>query len=401
MSKIRISGAIVPSEYDIDWLAEYIEKGVITPESRFRADLDKAATDEPLEIMVNSQGGSVFAGAQMANEVKAWQVETGQPVAVTVGALAASAASTFVLEVGAPAQVHQNTRFMFHGASTEAWGGADHMHDTGDLLAKINQSITQTLTTRYKVDPDKVREWFEEGRMGWMNADELVASGIATGIIGENAARPAQLGDADALMQIAAVLKQADEDTTEEPETEKVEEAEGGESKAEPEASATDEGEEGETGGAPDEEDEEEEEQEGKDEAGEIGESEASQSAARMIFRAETAEGEARAAKAEVVRLKEEAQNYAKTIQKHEATIDRLNAALDAKQSKLDKLTDVLRDAEQRLARVAPGRSFQGEDTSGVIAWSKAMELAGSYEEARKKYPQSYQNYMKNEKDKK
>ena len=39
MSKIEIRGIIVPSDFDIGSLADYIEKGIITPESKVRAEL--------------------------------------------------------------------------------------------------------------------------------------------------------------------------------------------------------------------------------------------------------------------------------------------------------------------------------------------------------------------------
>ncbi len=370
MSRIKISGAIVPSDYDCDWMADYIEKGVITPESRFRAQLEQAAKDEPLEIHVNSQGGSVFAGAQMANDVKAWQLENSQPVSVVVGALAASAASTFALEVGAPVSVYENTRFMFHGAVNVAWGGAEHMEDQAALLAKINDSIKHRLVDGYKVDKDKVEDWFSEGRMGWMDAAELIECGIAGEVIDGKADAPAQVTDGDPLLQIAACLRATGEEN---PETKP-------ETVSEPEPETEPETPDGET------------------------------IEARLVAieqKSETLEAELQAANEAVAGLTDELKaansqttEQGKIIQKHEATIDRLNAALDAKQSKLDKITETLRDAEQRLARVAPGRLLRAEDNTGVIAWAKAVELSGSYEKARKEYPRSYEQYMKQEKSK-
>jgi len=64
--------------FDIDIYQDYIEKGVITPESKFRADIAAASTDQSLELYINSPGGSVFAGNEMINTLRDWVTETGQ-----------------------------------------------------------------------------------------------------------------------------------------------------------------------------------------------------------------------------------------------------------------------------------------------------------------------------------
>ena len=67
MSRLNLRGVIVPSEYDATWAAAYIDKGIIMPESRFRALLGEAAKSEPLTVYVNSPGGSVFSAGEMVN----------------------------------------------------------------------------------------------------------------------------------------------------------------------------------------------------------------------------------------------------------------------------------------------------------------------------------------------
>ena len=41
MTRINLRGVIVPSIYDTDWTQEYITKGIITPESAFRRELEQ------------------------------------------------------------------------------------------------------------------------------------------------------------------------------------------------------------------------------------------------------------------------------------------------------------------------------------------------------------------------
>jgi ATP-dependent Clp protease protease subunit len=186
MSKLEIRGVIVPSDYDCDWCREFIEKGLITPESTFRTALAKADRGEPLNIHVNSPGGSVFAGNEMINAVLTWKVENKQPVNVTVGAMAASMGAAFTISVADTVTAHANAKMMFHGAWGGAVGGSEAMADTSDLLDKINMDIKTILLSRYNLTPETVDEWFAEGREGWLTADDMIDAGIATEVIGSD-----------------------------------------------------------------------------------------------------------------------------------------------------------------------------------------------------------------------
>jgi len=184
MNRIEIRGVIVPSDYDYEW---YTERGIITPESSFRRALAKADTGTPLEIYVNSPGGSVFAANEMINAVREWKAEHNQTVTVIVGAWAASAAAAFVIMAGDDVRPHQNAKMMFHGAWTISIGGKKLHEDTAGLLEKINADIKTRLVSRYDLSPETVSEWFAEGREGWLTAEEMVQAGIASEIITDNA----------------------------------------------------------------------------------------------------------------------------------------------------------------------------------------------------------------------
>ena len=185
--KIDMRGVIVPSYYDSDWTQEYIDKGLMIPESTFRRNLANASKDEPLQVYVNSPGGSVFAAYEMINAVREWKAETGQKAEIIIGAMAASAASAFAVMAGSSAKAHKNAKMMFHGASTEAWGGKEALEDEAELLGKINADIQNTLLQKYDLNPETVVEWFKEGRQGWLNADEMLEAGIVSEIIADDA----------------------------------------------------------------------------------------------------------------------------------------------------------------------------------------------------------------------
>lgn len=185
MSRINLRGVIVPSEYDASWAEGYINKGIITPESRFRSMLATASKSEPLDVYVNSPGGSVFSAGEMVNAVREWKAETKQPVTVTLGALTASAASAFAIMVADKIRAHANAKMMFHGAWTVSVGGKELHQDTAELLNKINGDIKARLVSKYGMSPELVTQWFAEGREGWLSAQDLMQSKLASEIIAD------------------------------------------------------------------------------------------------------------------------------------------------------------------------------------------------------------------------
>lgn len=210
---IEIRGVIVGADYDMDYMFRYIHRGLITPESYFRRELAKAPTGEPLDVYINSPGGSVFAGYEMINALRSWQEGTGQSVNVTLGGMAASMAAYMAAYFG-PVRAHANTKIMYHGASAGVWGGSSAMRDEAKLLDDINAELQTMLVTRYALDSDRVAEWFAEGRQGWLTAREAQTAGLVYEIIDAQAAMPerAAAGVEDRSGRIAACWEILDDE---------------------------------------------------------------------------------------------------------------------------------------------------------------------------------------------
>ena len=81
--RISIRGVIVGSAYDTEWAADYIQRGIFTPESAFQRALAEAGGD-PVEIYISSQGGDVVAGGEIRNAIAEYPGEK----CVVVGAFA-------------------------------------------------------------------------------------------------------------------------------------------------------------------------------------------------------------------------------------------------------------------------------------------------------------------------
>lgn len=185
MKRIEIRGVIVPSAYDVEWLADYIAKGLFTPESRIRAAL--AAAGDDVELYINSRGGSVFSGNEMVNALKEFKA-TGKKLHITVGAMAASMAANIVALAGADkVRAHQNAKFMFHGAQGLTEGGKGAHEDSAALLAAVNADVVAALTALPKAKKSEVKGWFEEGRAGWLSAQQALDMGLIHEIIGSAA----------------------------------------------------------------------------------------------------------------------------------------------------------------------------------------------------------------------
>ena len=213
MNKIDLRGVIVSSFYDDEYFAGYIARGIICPESYFRRELAKADKGQPLQVHINSPGGSVFATYEMLNALRAWREETKQPASVTIGALAASCGAIFAVLSGVPVKAYKNAKIMFHSATCFVDGGPGAMTDTADLLGKINAEVKTALVGRYALAPDAVEAWFAEGRMGWLDAAEAKACGLVSEIVdSEDAAIDFAEADVAALgekgLAVAAVLGQ-------------------------------------------------------------------------------------------------------------------------------------------------------------------------------------------------
>lgn len=207
MSKINIRGFIAGPEYDGEWAQRFIERGLWTPSSKVRRDLEAANPNEPLTMSISSPGGSVFDGYEMANAIRDWSRETGQPVTAEVGALAASMGSYLGFFVADSVAIHRNTKAMFHGATTITWAGKEGHEDAAELLGQINEQIRQDLLSK-GVLAEKADEWLAEGRMGWLDADALMQYGMAETVLDADAP-PEEKPDAASMEQAAQLAAAA------------------------------------------------------------------------------------------------------------------------------------------------------------------------------------------------
>jgi len=165
--RIAIVGGIVSGKSFDGWFGRYTGSETVLSQIGDSGDID---------IYVNSQGGSVFAGFEIVNALNA-AVAQGRAVTFYVSALAASIASYITSGVkGAKVVMSDNAKLMFHAPWVCMCGSKDQLKDEADLLGKMEDDIVSAVEARgAKAEP----EWFAAGREKWFSAKEAVKNKLA------------------------------------------------------------------------------------------------------------------------------------------------------------------------------------------------------------------------------
>lgn len=164
-TELRIEGVIAnESWYDDE----------VSPKM-FRDELAKHSGD--ITVRINSPGGDVFAGVSMYNALK----EHNGNVTVKVEALAASAAS-FVSMAGDKIIMLPGALMMVHNSSAIAFGNAEEMSQTIEMLRKVDSSMVALYAARTGQSEEKIKELLEAET--WMTGEEAVELGFADEAVG-------------------------------------------------------------------------------------------------------------------------------------------------------------------------------------------------------------------------
>ena len=144
-------------------------------------DIANADADE-IMVQINSGGGSVFEGMAIAAFIK------GNPVNINTSilGLAASIATPIAL-AGKETSIAKGSMFMIHNASSLAFGDADDLRGTADLLETIDGQLTSiyvdAIAKNGKLINDsreetkaKVIEW--QNKETWFSAEKAVEHGF-------------------------------------------------------------------------------------------------------------------------------------------------------------------------------------------------------------------------------
>jgi len=142
---------------------------------QFRDDLKAAGDISEIFVHINSPGGEVFDGIAIYNELRAHKARK----IVQVDGYAASIA-TVIAMAGDEIVLGTGTAMMIHGPSTFAWGPADTMRETADMLDKVAVGMVDAYARFNKTLAREDIEALMTGGDHWYTAAEAIKAGFAT-----------------------------------------------------------------------------------------------------------------------------------------------------------------------------------------------------------------------------
>lgn len=178
MTKIHVKGTIISDRQQriYDWLG--IEA---TSPSKVNASLP--VNKVPVEVVINSGGGDVFAGSEIFTALKEYEGE----VTVKIVGLAASAASVIAM-AGDKILISPTAQMMIHNVSTYGSGDYRDFEHTAEVLKSANQSIANAYKTKTGKNDEELKALMDFET--WFNAEKAVEQGFADEVMTFNNKQP-------------------------------------------------------------------------------------------------------------------------------------------------------------------------------------------------------------------
>ncbi|MBA1447035.1 MAG: Clp protease ClpP [Chromatiales bacterium] len=161
---VYLYDVITGSDADAEWL------GGVGPESFTR--LLRSLDAPVIHLRINSPGGDVFGGRAIEQAVR----EHRSKIIAHVDGYAASAAS-YIAIAADEVEINPGGFFMIHKAWTVAFGNADDIRDTAQLLEKIDNTLVDTYAAHTGAKKDQIESWMKDET--WFSGEEAVALGFA------------------------------------------------------------------------------------------------------------------------------------------------------------------------------------------------------------------------------
>lgn len=171
MKKMQIKGVILDAcEEDFEGLCSA---------ERFVADLN--ATDDDIDIDIDSVGGSVYGSRAMTFAVSRWCLDhPNRQMTVRIGSLCASAAFNFVVALPKSCKVtaYANSLLMAHSCAGGACGNPEDLRSTAEEMDKINQTVIDGLMLKTTLPVKQIKEAFMAGHEMWLTGKEAQECGL-------------------------------------------------------------------------------------------------------------------------------------------------------------------------------------------------------------------------------
>jgi ATP-dependent protease ClpP protease subunit len=133
-----------------------------------------------LVVHINSPGGDVWGGVNIANALREQQLSKGRKVETVVDGLAASIASVIAM-AGSKVTMADNALFMVHNPWSIALGEAADMRKAAEMLDTVREQIVATYKWHADLEDDEIRALMDAET--WMTAAEAKDKGFVTDVI--------------------------------------------------------------------------------------------------------------------------------------------------------------------------------------------------------------------------
>ena len=137
-------------------------------------------SDEPIKVILNSGGGSVFAGLLAFDTIKKLTT-SGIEVTTEARGLAASMGA-IIIQAGTRRLATPNTRFLIHEVSSWAWGKTSEMEEEIKEIKKVNDMLKTIIAERTGKTVDEIEAIWHK-RDVWLSATEALEFGLIDEII--------------------------------------------------------------------------------------------------------------------------------------------------------------------------------------------------------------------------
>jgi ATP-dependent Clp protease protease subunit len=140
--------------------------------------LEKKSKDEPVTVIINSQGGSADAGFGIYDMLK---FVSPPIITITAGLCASAAIVVFLAGEKHKRFALPNSRFLIHQPSTSAVGPASDLEITANQILKIRDQFNLIIANETGQDVKKITA--DANRDFWLTAPEAVEYGLVSKII--------------------------------------------------------------------------------------------------------------------------------------------------------------------------------------------------------------------------
>lgn len=168
---LYIYGEVEGDGYDW-WFGDLIESE--TSAKHFKNELAKYPNASQINIYINSQGGSVFEGTAIYNQLKRYPAHK----TVYIDGFACSIASVIAM-AGDEIIMPKNTMMMIHNMMMSVWGNSKEIRKAADDLDTINAAGRQAYLTKAgeKLSEEKLVEMMDAET--WLTAEQCIEYGLA------------------------------------------------------------------------------------------------------------------------------------------------------------------------------------------------------------------------------